>query len=846
MLPRPFALNKRPPPCRSGFWRRVGHIPSAPAWQQWSSAGEASAAWRSIWCAEEEDTCASSNGPGERFGHSLILDTTRAVLFGGRSSDVFRVHEPTTFEVEDVNGSINIKNYEKPVYDCKYWLRKEQFVNPNATLADINCSELTASRSLTETSTLWNDVWMYDLNCSQASWVGCAQEEWQLLHPGARDCKNYLGSALEICSVPSERYFHGAAVFNDSTMLVYGGFSHRCEDYCDDMWSFQLRGGVYTWTEIHPLDHFRWSAHSSPGKRWKFSLVFEGNIMLLFGGMRLWHGFASENSAENGWSGRAELPTGGFMDDLWVFEKRLLNGDQDPENYASNVEQAPVDPRDIGRWFPVEGGSSVHFEGEEGPQRSGTCSTNQGDSFPTPWHSTGADSASPSVEVPFELDRASAEARPGRLCDHFWPQARAGHAAVLDTSIGGMWLYGGYTTHYPYLSTNGAGSRAGVGGASLTRDSRVPTSHQFYLDDLWLFNISTGSPAQGRWRLIRPASRANPSPRMEHVLVATGQILILHGGFYLNNHMSDTWLFNVTSKRWLEKRMFVSPKYPENCTDDLDYIHGSGSDCFALRWPKELERGASPPYPILADLDQTWYTPFNDSATGEVARYYGIVDKGERITLGKLSPRGTPVVPHAKTGPQQYVRNASLETAFLLGLNDTHNATVYERCTSVQGQPTRNTLLDGKYGRAATDIFVPQPRRRRPGWDGCRDRWDNRSDLPDQGLQWERPSQRSAHAAVFSPIFDVMLVFGGRGPPREEPSLNTNTPDTTILSDFWQFAVHDCPNNCSNHGNCSYGYCTCDEGFYGMDCSNVSCPGDYCFYDEETHQQVCQHCCSAG
>jgi hypothetical protein len=41
--------------------------------------------------------------------------------------------------------------------------------------------------------------------------------------------------------VPSERAFHGAARFNDSTMLIYGGFSHRCEEYCDDVWSFDLR-----------------------------------------------------------------------------------------------------------------------------------------------------------------------------------------------------------------------------------------------------------------------------------------------------------------------------------------------------------------------------------------------------------------------------------------------------------------------------------------------------------------------------------------------------------------------------------------------------------------------------
>ncbi len=29
-------------------------------------------------------------------------------------------------------------------------------------------------------------------------------------------------------------------------------------------------------------------------------------------------------------------------------------------------------------------------------------------------------------------------------------------------------------------------------------------------------------------------------------------------------------------------------------------------------------------------------------------------------------------------------------------------------------------------GRASVDVFIPQQRRARPGWDGCRDRWDKR------------------------------------------------------------------------------------------------------------------------
>ncbi len=31
-----------------------------------------------------------------------------------------------------------------------------------------------------------------------------------------------------------------------------------------------------------------------------------------------------------------------------------------------------------------------------------------------------------------------------------------------------------------------------------------------------------------------------------------------------------------------------------------------------------------------------------------------------------------------------------------------------------------------------------------------------------------------------------------------------------------------------------------------MDCSNISCPGTFCYYDPLTHEQICSHACQAG
>jgi hypothetical protein len=42
-------------------------------------------------------------------------------------------------------------------------------------------------------------------------------------------------------------------------MLVLGGFSHRCGDYCDDVWAFDLRPHskyANSWMEIYEPGHF--------------------------------------------------------------------------------------------------------------------------------------------------------------------------------------------------------------------------------------------------------------------------------------------------------------------------------------------------------------------------------------------------------------------------------------------------------------------------------------------------------------------------------------------------------------------------------------------------------------
>jgi len=175
-------------------------------------------------------------------------------------------------------------------------------------------------------ASFYNDVWMYDLNCPRQDDLACTKGGWKILHPGAiAGCINQKG--LNICTAPSERWNHGAAMINHTTMVVYGGFSSACEDYCNDLWFFDFV--QRQWTIQYHLDTADDTRH--PGKRWKFSMVSgqdtNGNtIALVFGGHRLWHGFASDNSASNNWSLFDKIPKGGYLDDLWILHRNNTMG----------------------------------------------------------------------------------------------------------------------------------------------------------------------------------------------------------------------------------------------------------------------------------------------------------------------------------------------------------------------------------------------------------------------------------------------------------------------------------------------------------------------------------------
>lgn len=92
---------------------------------------------------------------------------------------------------------------------------------------------------------------------------------------------------------------------------------------------------------------------------------------------------------------------------------------------------------------------------------------------------------------------------------------------------------------------------SGDGVTSVGSGGFVPyPGYEYFKNDLWYFDL-----AENVWRQIEyPPDSQIPEPRMDMLFLLLGDIIFMQGGFADNFVFGDTWYFNITTSRWLQRK----------------------------------------------------------------------------------------------------------------------------------------------------------------------------------------------------------------------------------------------------------------------------------------------------
>ena len=218
---------------------------------------------------------AGSPSPIAREGHSAVgFGSTLMLVFGGRTlvSSTLSAASTAASALNSSCAPIGGCNELSGAGLCAGCDEDGAGAGGNATTSGCACS-CSAGYSGPQCQYSSALSWLNDLAV-----LSLLSGQWAILQPDPP------GTASPV-SWPSSRYQHSAAVMGD-TMLVYGGYSQLCGDYCGDLWQYNASEadslGRGSWAELVPLN----ASAPSPGRRWQHASCAYADALFLFGGMR--------------------------------------------------------------------------------------------------------------------------------------------------------------------------------------------------------------------------------------------------------------------------------------------------------------------------------------------------------------------------------------------------------------------------------------------------------------------------------------------------------------------------------------------------------------------------------
>eukprot|EP00741_Cyanophora_paradoxa_P017892 tig00021036_g17281.t1 len=466
------------------------------------------------------------------------------------------------------------------------------------------------------------------------------------------------------------------------------------------------------------------------------------------------------------------------------------------------------------------------------------------------------------------------------------PSARRWHSiTALDS--GSFVLFGGREDGFTSASN---------GSTSTTQTTR-------YLNDVWLFTFSAGRKIE--WKelvkqeddLLIPSGR--PAARYAHSAIVRRsggkQFLVIYGGYspLCGDYCSDMWELDIEAKTWKQWTKYsgsaaAADPYTLKCSPDkwigrrwrhvaeaygpymlvfggfrswqdpdessVGFLNDLWEIDFEARTATRLQPAVSGSF-SLSDLSRvspgsvlnpgsgsgktgTLFvfggyrsnsaTPADGVWLNDLYSYNHLANEWKLETFANPAGRSTPI-PSERYGPTMF---AYAEVLGIFGGRDSNNADLGDVWMF---NTTSRYWTEFEYKQLVTSAGL---------WPAGRSRHAGASMGDSRESRESEESSRGRRTRPEGFLGDRVVVFGGssEGPNIADPWLLDLAP-----SAFFFFAgVDRCKADCSGHGACVRGYCVCDPGFFGPDCSGRYCPDSTCTYDYVLHKQTCAHCSSRG